>query len=177
MKMNELVERILEGYSLNEVIEINDYIPIEDKKNIALEVLKKSMTNDNGYMQIDQFKKHVYFMIAMMREYAGIEFDQDFYVMMCEYDELCEYGIVDYVIEVVGKDYNRLEQIFDLMEKEFVAQNSIEAQIAKMANVVINSFGTLTSVIEEKVKDVDLSKIIPEGADIDQLMNVFKELK
>lgn len=177
MKVLELVEAVLEGQELYDVVEVNEYIPVLDKRNIALEVLEECTEEDEGYLQVDQFKKHIYFTAAVLREYVGLEFSDSFETMAFEYDELCQYGVIEDIIDLVSEDYIRAERILAFEEYKLLSKNSIEAQAVKLTNSIADSLGNLSETIGKKVENLDVNKILPKDADINKLLDVLKLLK
>lgn len=56
-------------------------------------------------------------------------------------------------------------------------QNSIEASFAQMANGISSSLTTLADALAKKVDGFDINSILPEGADIDELLSTLDKLK
>jgi hypothetical protein len=177
MKTHELVEMILEGQDLTEIIELNEYIPVLDKRNIALEILEECVEEEDGYLQVDQLKKHIYFTAVILREYAGIEFSYDFETMAYEYDELCEFGIIDEIMDSIFEDCERVKEILAFEESKILNRNSVEAQVARLSNSVAESLNNLSETIGKKVEELDVNKILPEGTDVNKLLDLLKLIK
>ena len=77
MNINEFIDNLSKSNNMEMIIK-EHYIPVEDKRNIALEVLEDCTTEENGYVKVDHFKRDIYFDIAMLREYTNLKLSYDF---------------------------------------------------------------------------------------------------
>lgn len=178
MKINELIEKVIAGESLEELIQIQDFIPAIDKKSIATEVLENCTNEIDGYIHVDEFKKSIYFALATVREYTNFEPDfTSFEAMLVDYDTLCQFGILSAIIAVIGDDYLRTEHVLAGEQASFTASNSIEAQIAKLAIIATDAIGKLTNMINDKIGNADLNNILPEGTNVEELLGQLAKFK
>lgn len=178
MKVNTFVKKVKEGQFNNAADMIKVwYIPIQTKHDIALRVLKKCSADNNGYFYVDDFEKNIYFSMLMFNAYTGVEISEDFETLLKEYDMLCSNDILDTVEQLCRKDHNHVEEVLHYEEKKLMRQNSIEASFAQIANGISSSLTTLADALAKKVDGFDINSILPEGADIDELLSTLDKLK
>lgn len=151
----------------------NNYIPVEDKKNIAIEVLEDCVATNDGYVQIDRFKRDICFDFAMLREYTNLKLSYDFESMMEEYDILCEHDVLSKVFNYIGEDYKRAKKILLYEEQNILNKNSIEAQLSRLSLSVIESLHTMNS----KLESFNINDILPAGTDMKTVLELLNKLK
>ena len=171
MNINEFIGNL--STSNMELIVKEHYISVEDKKNIALEVLEKCTTDDDGYILVDHLKRDIYFDIAMLREYTNLKLSYDFESMIEEYDVLCKHNVLSTIFNYIGDDYKRAKKILVYEEQNIINKNSIEAQVAKVSLAIINVLQSMNHKLEE----FDFNSILPAGTDVDNLLKMLNKYK
>ena len=178
MKVNTFVKKVKEGQFNNTADMIKVwYIPIQTKHDIALRVLEKCSADNNGYFYVDDFEKKIYFSMFVFNAYTGVEISEDFETLLKEYDMLCSNDILDTVEQLCWKDYNHVEEVLHYEEKKLMRQNSIEASFVQIANGINTSLTTLSDSLAGKVDGFDINSILPDGADINELLSTLDKLK
>ena len=76
-----------------------------------------------------------------------------------------------------ARDCSRVEEILSFEEQRLKYQNSIEASFAQIANGINTSLTTLSDSLAGKIDDFDINSILPEGADINELLSTLDKLK
>jgi len=176
MKVNELLDLFLTGEDLNNILNIKKYIEIEDKRNIALEVLTNCSNIDGGYLHLDHFKKYIYFIVAVGREYADIEFDRSFDNILDEYNALCRCGIIKELIDIVLDDFKISEKVLECEEKNMIGKYSLEVKVSKIVDDINESLELFLHTIGDKIEGCDIASFLPEGTDIDKLLKMLDKL-
>lgn len=176
MKVNTFIKKFKEMEHINELIKTS-YIPVKTKHDIALRTLEQCATSENGVVYIDKLVEDIYFSMFMFNAYTGVEISEDFEAMLDEYDKLCAIGVFDLIKKTLAIDYARAEKILFDEENRVMRQNSIEASFAQMANGISSSLTTLADALAKKVDGFDINSILPEGADIDELLSTLDKLK
>ena len=169
MKVNELLENI----NPMEKLDIKHYIPVIDKKKFVMDVLMECTDDVDNFISVDRFKMNIYFNMRIMELYTNLEVSNDFDEMIAEYDALCESAILQNAIAEFKDEYDLTYSILEGELEELLVQNSIDAQVVRIANKV----NVMLDTIQEKVESVDLSKMLPEGTDMAQLMDMLNLLK
>lgn len=169
MKINELLENI----NPMEKLDIKHYIPVIDKKKFVMDVLMECTDDVDNFISVDRFKMNIYFNMRIMELYTDLEVSNDFDEMIAEYDTLCESAILQNAIAEFKDEYDLTYSILEGELEELLVQNSIDAQVVRIANKV----NVMLDTIQKKVESVDLSKMLPEGTDMAQLMDMLNLLK
>ena len=178
MEINEFVEKIKEdGFENIEAFIKTNYIPVKVKRDIAIRTLEQCTVNDNGFIYMDKLIENVYFSMFMFNAYTGVEISEDFDAIVGEYDKLCSVGVFDVLKVTCARDYSRAEEILSFEEQRLTYQNSIEASFAQIANGINTSLTTLSDSLAGKIDDFDINSILPEGADINELLSTLDKLK
>lgn len=178
MKVNTFIKKFKEDELKNiENLIKNTYIPVKTKHDIALRTIEQCTADDSGFIQIDKFDEDIYFSMFIFNAYTGVEISEDFEMLLEEYDKLCSIGVFDLIKEVLAIDYARAEKVLSYEEGRVMRQNSIEASFAQIANGISTSLTTLVDSLASKVDGFDINSILPESADINELLSTLDKLK
>lgn len=176
MKINEFINTKQETKSIEELI-VCKYIPVSTKKAIALKAISQATIVDGGYTYIDKFVENIYFSMLMFSEYTGVEVAETLDVLVAEYDRACESGVLDDVRNVCVKDVERAIEILEFEEKKALSQNTMEYSVAKLVSGLNNALTSLADVLADKIEAFDINTILPEGTDINSILDMFNKLK
>lgn len=178
MKVNTFVKKFKEDEFKNEKDMFKtEYIPVKEKHDIAMRVIALCTENDNGLVLLNKFNENIYFPMFMFNAYTGVEISEDFDALVGEYDKLCSVGVFDVLKVTCARDCSRAEEILSFEEQRLKYQNSIEASFAQIANGINTSLTTLSDSLAGKIDDFDINSILPEGADINELLSTLDKLK
>ena len=174
MKVQELLEKIeSKGFDIKKELEIKKYIPVMEKKKFATNVIAACTYDVDDYITVDSFKMDIYFHMNLLKLYTNLEIANSFHEIVEQYDILCEKGILNVVIGIIGDDYDALDAILGYELDALLEENSLECQVVKVANKI----NGIMNVASEKIKNVDFNKLLPEGVDISSILQMLKLLK
>jgi hypothetical protein len=164
MNVMEFIENI-KNYVDNEYVKY--YIPFQTKRIIARDALERATDDMDGFVRLDHTMANMYFYMHLVHEYFGVEIED----IENDYDALMSIGfdLGDLVYEDVCESY----KIFASEKKNLMYENSVEAQFAKISNSLVNAINGLY----EKFGSVDMSNILPEGVNADELLELIKKYK
>ena len=174
MKVQELIKNINnKTFNMEKSLKIKNYISIMEKKRFVMDVIASCTDENDGFVFVDRFKMNIYFNMKMLGLYTNLEVEENFDDMIEQYDILCENGLFDNIIAVFKDDYAAMCKVLDGMLDELLVQNSIEAQVVRIAN----KLSAMIDAISDNLGDIDLNAILPDGASIMELMSKIKALK
>lgn len=162
-----------ESFNIHEKLNVKTYIPVMSKKILAMDVIAECTDDFDGFIEVDRFKMDIYFDMCALARYTNLEVSFDFDTMIKEYDQLNEIGIFDLIIGYFRDDYRKCKSVLIKELESFLAQNSVEAQVVKIANKV----NALLDEIGDKFGAVDLNSIITDGVNLGELMETIRLLK
>jgi hypothetical protein len=93
--------------------------------------------------------------------------------MVGQYDALCENGTLNNILSLFADDYSAMCSVLDSVLDELLVQNSIDAQVVKIANKIM----TMLNAVGDGLNNLDLSSILPEGVDMIELISKINALK
>ena len=163
--------------STDENIVSSKYIPVEKKRAIARDILDRCIDDMNGFVTVNEIDREIYFTVSALEGYTVLEFSSDYASIVEEYDALYESGWLDVIPDLIGKDIKTLIEVLDHEEKTLLSRNSIEAQVANVANSLVRAIDGLSEKLEGVVGDFDMKKFIPEGTDVTELLDFISKLK
>lgn len=178
MKINEFLNNV-NGKTAEEIesmVIVRKYIPIQEKRMIARDILDRCMNDINGFVVIDNVDKSIYFTINSIAAYTNIEFSEDYEDAIEEYDILVDSYWVKNFNDFIGADIDILWNVLLDEEKMLLTGNSIEAQVAKVANSLVNAVDVISDKINNSIGDFNMNQLIPEGTDVNKLMDMLKKL-
>lgn len=176
MKINEFIKLIQEQHTMD-AIKIKRYISTAEKIRLAKAVMDFSVEYDSGFIKFDSLKKQLAFTFSVIEAHTDLRFAENWAEKMQEYDALCEAELLDVIIDGFGKDYVASLDVLDMMCTDMLADNSIEASVAKLAQSISESIEMLAGSVADKIEDLDVEKIIPKDLDLNTLQRFLSKLK
>ena len=150
---------------LKEKLEVKDYLPFADKRELCANVLNACNTKDeSGFVKVDSVSRYIVFTISMISAYTNLEFssgDEEF-DSLDEYDMLCQNKLLNPILEVIGDEYATCNNLLNMMMDDIIANNNtIEAMLGNALGKVIDSIDGLIDTLADKVDELnlDLSQI------------------
>lgn len=178
MKIKELVEltsnsknRMLKADQLLEVIkkaiEVKDYIGIKQKKELINDIINDCVLYEDGTYKFDDIEKYICFTMKTIEAYTNLELSDD---IEEDYDALCGANILELVLNTFKKEYDDVSILLQMQCEYVLGQNTIEAQIGKFLNELLEKTDDLVNVLSDKVRDFDISKLPISKEDLKKLM-------
>ena len=155
------------------MIATKSYLPFEDKIALVKRIIDKSLTTENGFVQIDGIEQYYNFTVETIQAYTNIEFENGYE----DYDALCAYGVLGSIIATFEGEYNMILSLVEMEKKHVLEQNNVENQIAKLLNTVEQKVNEVADTIINKANVFDFSGLNIAQEDIDKLSNVISLIK
>lgn len=174
MTVQELMNKISnKTFNLEKSLEVKKYIPIMDKKRFVTDVVAACTDNIDDFITVDKFKMNIYFDMRALGVYTNLEIADDFDDMIAQYDVLCEKEILSQIIALFEMDYCVMHTVLENVLDELLVQNSIDMQVVKIANKISHIIDSATDSLNE----LNLSSILPDGMNINGLIDMISALK
>ena len=171
----ELYEK--EDKYLNEIISIKRYLSTHDKLRLAESVIEESAEYDRFYVKFDTYKKYLAFVFSVIEAHTDLKFSVSWDEKIAEYDVLCEKQLLNYIISNFKDSYEECWSVLNMKCSDLLADNSVEANIAKIAQSVTENLDVFTGTLSDKLAEIDLKKIIPENMDLNKLQWFLDKFK
>ena len=168
MKINEFIKKLEND---KEIYPVKNYIPLQIKRILARDALEKAMDDSDGFIKLDRTMADVYFAMNLIREYFDVEIED----IENDYEAIMAAGFS--FDDNIFKDICRAYKVFDYEEKDLMTQNSIEAQVAKVANSLVNAIDVLSEKMSGAIGDFDINQIVPEGTDVNEFIGMLNKLQ
>lgn len=142
-----------EGATINNhPIKVKQYIPIEEKIEIATNVLKNSFDEKNSFA--NPFKVSVYFALEVIYHYTDIFFtDEEKEDPTNLYNILESNGVISAVISLIPKDeYDYLKSTTDELIKNFYTYRNSVLGILEAVN---EDYATTQADLDNIIKEVE----------------------
>ena len=146
---------------LKKELEVKDYVPFVEKRELCEKVLNACNTKmGNGLVEVDSVSRYIIFTISVISKYSNLEFssgeDSEF-DSLDEYDMLCQSGLLNAILDVIGVEYATCNNILNMMMADIEANNNtVENVMATFLSKLGNSVDGLIDVLAEKVEDMEL---------------------
>lgn len=173
MKIKELVEKYTGVEKISNIIKIKRYISLNQKRMLARDAIDRNMDDVDGFITIDNIGADVSFVMNLIPLYTGLEVVDE----IDDYDALCGSGIMTEILKAVEKDFDDARAILVAEREAVLAQNSIEAQVARVTDRLTSVINGLSGKFAEVIDGYDVSKIMPEGTNVDELLELIKKYK
>ena len=142
-------------------LEIKDYVPFAEKRDLCERVLNSCNTKDrNGLVKVDSVSRYILFTIGIISKYTNLEFssgkDTEF-DSLDEYDMLCQADLLNPILDVIGEEYTTCNNILNMMMADVVANNNtVENVVGHTLGKISKSVDGLIGVLAEKVENMEL---------------------
>lgn len=133
-------------------LEVKDYIPIKEKKDLIDNIIEKCIYFENGTFRIDSIDSYIYFTIFTIDAYTNIEIDD---IEEC-FDILSESGLMPIVIAALGQEYQDVQTFLNMKCNEIMENNSVEMQVAKFLESALETVSDFSEGIMEVLKNVNI---------------------
>lgn len=170
------IKTFIETASTSE-LNVKEYMSTEVKIRLAKDVLDFSVEYDRGFIKFDSFAKHLSFTFGVIEAHTDLRFADGWDERMQEYDMLCENGLIDTIIDTFRKDYEASLEVLNMMCNDMLADNSIEASVARLSQSVSDNLDVFVGALADKIEDFDIKKIIPKDLDLNKLMELLSKIK
>lgn len=178
MKINELVElatnsknKLLKPEQFAEVIkkaiETKGYMSIKSKKELIKNIIDDCILYEDGMYKFDDIEKYICFTMKTIEAYTNLELSDD---IEEDYDAICESNLLEVVLNTFKKEYDDVSILLQMQCEYILSQNTIEAQIGKFLNELLDKTDDLVDVLSDKVKEFDVSKLPVSKDDLKKLM-------
>lgn len=150
---------------LKKTLEIKDYVPFAEKRELCANVLNAcNAKGDGGLVKVDSVSRYIVFTLSIISKYTNIEFSSgdDEIDSLDEYDMLCQEGLLNPILDVIGGEYVTCNNILNMMMEDILSNNNtIENVIETVLGKFSNSVDGLLTAIADKVEsmELDLSQI------------------
>ncbi len=176
--VREFIEQFENGKTpLADLMTIKTYMSVPEKLRIAEIVIDSSAEYDRGYVKFDTYKKYLAFIFAVIEAHTELEFAADWDTRIAEYDALCKKGLFNHIIECFQDSYDDCWLVLNMKCNDLLANNSVEANMAKIAQSVIENLDVIIGTLSDKLAEIDLKKIIPEDLDLNKLQKLLNKFK
>ena len=172
----KMVPDAVEKYIKKE-LEVKDYVPFAEKRELCASVLNACNTKDNsGLVKVDSVSRYIIFTISIISKYTNLEFSsgEDGIDSLDEYDMLCKNSLLNSILDVIGAEYATCNNMLNMMMDDIVSNNNtVESVVGTVLGKVGDSLDDFISILADKVDEMelDLSQI-----DIDKFSGLIEKL-
>ena len=135
-------------------------MPFADKRELCANVLNACNTkNDSGFVKVDSVSRYIVFTISIISKYTNLEFSsgEDDIDSLDEYDMLCQNGLLNPILEVIGEEYATCNNMLNMMMDDVIANNNtVEAMLGNALSKITDSIDGLIDVFADKVDEMNL---------------------
>jgi hypothetical protein len=139
-------------------LEPKEYIPFADKRELCKAVIDACCTKEGGLIKVDSVTRYIIFTISIISKYTALEFNSDEeYDSLDEYDMLCEAGLLNPILALIGDEYATCNNILNMMMEDVIANNNtVEAVLGHNLGKVSDALDDLIGAFADKVAEMEL---------------------
>jgi hypothetical protein len=161
---------------LREQLEINEYIPFNEKRMIAEMVVASNTDVIDGVKKYDSINAHVLFIVDMLEAHTNLEFSDDY---IDDYDMLAENGLIAPILEMFSADYAECNDVLKMALEYEMADNNLDAIVGRFFNGLYGTLDGVGDSLKNMIDKVNISELI--GAiskeDLAKLRGILNKLK
>ena len=174
--MNSKVNEHAVSEYIKKELEVKDYVPFAEKRELCARVLNAcNKKEDSGLVKVDSVSRYIVFTVSILSKYTNLEFSSgnEEFNSLDEYDMLCQSGLLNAILDVIGTEYTTCNNILNMMMSDIEANNNtIENVVAAILGKLGGSVDNLINVFADKIEsmELDLSQI-----DIDKYQGLIEK--
>lgn len=176
--MNEPKNKLLKTEQAKELIrkklEVKDYVSIKDKKDLIDSIVNECIFYDEGVFKFDDIEKYVCFTMRVIESYTNLELSDD---LEADYDLLCESKLLNQVIDTFNGEYENVKILLEMKCDYILSGNSVEAQIGRFLNDLLEKVDDIAGVIKLKVDNLDFNNLPISSDDLGKLLEFVNKNK
>lgn len=178
MTIKEFIKMTQENKAtIAELISVKKYISVAEKIRLAKSVMDFCVEYDGGFIKFDSLKKSLAFTLDVIEAHTDLCFPDDWSEKMQAYDSLCEADLLEAIINEFKKDYDECLKILNMMRRDMLVDNSVEASVARVAQSVSENLDVFVGALSDKLEDFNIEKIIPKDLDLDKMLELLNKIK
>lgn len=173
MKVNEFIKGFNENKVMNtkvnpnavseyikKELEVKDYVPFVEKRELCAQVLNACNTKDNnGLIKVDSVSRYIIFTLSIISKYTNLEFSsgEDEVDSLDEYDMLCQNNLLNPILDIIGAEYTTCNNMLNMMMDDIVSNNNtIENVVGTVLSKLGDSVDGFIDVLSDKVESMNL---------------------
>jgi hypothetical protein len=143
---------------LKKELELKEYIPFADKRELCKSVIDACCEKDGGLIKVDSVTRYIIFTISIISKYTNLEFNSgEEYDSLDEYDMLCEAGLLNPILALIGDEYATCNNMLNMMMEDVIANNNtVEAVLGHNLGKVSDTLDDLITTFADKVAEMEL---------------------
>lgn len=148
------------GEYIKKTLEVKDYVPFAEKRELCAQVLNACNTkDDSGLIKVDSVSRYIIFTLSIISKYTNLEFSsgEDEIDSLDEYDMLCQADLLNPILDVIGAEYTTCNNMLNMMMEDIMTNNNtIENVIGAVLGKLGDSIDDFITVISDKVESMNL---------------------
>ena len=183
MKINELLDtmnnnknKILKPdqfqLALAKELEVKKYLSVKDKKELIDNIVNECILYSDGIFKFDDIEKYIVFTMKTIAAYTNLEMTDD---IEADYDALCESGLLNNIIDLFVGEYENISMLLQMKCNYVLSSNSVESQIGRFLDNILEKVDMISSVMSEKVDKFDISKLPINKEDLTKLLSFINK--
>lgn len=154
--INQCEESFFDVETVKSII-VNKYIPFHVKLNVSKRIIENHSL-ESGNVKSETGTMYLSFVATVLRLYTNLDISAT--ETDIDYDMLQEHGLVDEILNFIGKDLEEFRKIFAMCEEDFRTNylstpNFIQRQVNKICGVLEKYL----KVFQKKLDSVDEDKL------------------
>ena len=161
---------------LKKKLNVKPYIPFTEKRELCETVLDGCCETVGSIVEVDSVSRYLFFTIAIIAKYTDLEFGKtDGLDSVDEYDMLCQIGVLNEILAVIGGEYETCNNILNLMMADIDANNNNTAVVLDNAvRKLLGSVDKITDALAKKISGIELD--LSQFDNIEKLMGLLEKL-
>jgi hypothetical protein len=152
---------------LKKELNVIEYMSIKNKKSLVEDIVNECILYDDGIFKFDDIDKYICFTMRTIAAYTNIELSDD---IENDYDLLCKEKLLSPVIDTFVGEYENVKLLLQMKCDYILCGNSIEAQLGRFLDNVLNKLSDVTDVLKHSANNLDMNNL---PIDKESLMRLF----
>lgn len=138
-------------------LEVKDYIPFKQKREIAEMVVAQNTKEIDGVKKNDAINQYLSFVVAMLSLHTNLQFGED---PVADYDLLAESGLLPQIIAEFQESYNECDILLKMALASELEDNNINVLVGKFLNSILDKLDGVGEVLKNKFENTNIKDVL-----------------
>lgn len=142
---------------LRKELEIKDYIPFREKREIAEMIVAQNVEEVDGIKKYDSISGYVSLVVASISAHTNLEFSTD---PVADYDLLAESGLLPQIVAEFQGSHGELDIILKMALEMELEDNQTNALVGRFLNQILGMLDGVSGALKGAIEGVNLESLL-----------------
>lgn len=162
MTIKQLLENVNnKDFNMELELNVQKYLPIEQKKLIANGIIYECTENVDGFIKVDSVQQYLSYVKFMIQYHTNLEYTHEDFDVLCSV-EYRDTDLMTAIFDAFRKDADQCSEILTLMINDYVQDNSMEFIASRFLHQI-------AEILSNQLNQLNIEAMLPSDFDANKL--------